>query len=173
VASRWRRGRCCGRCATLPVMDAVEHFDASVLPAKRVASGVLIQNREGAVLLVKPTYKEGWDIPGGLVEAGESPREAACRECLEELGRKVDIGGLLCVHYADGARTPGDGICFVFDGGTTSASSDDYVLPAEELSDVDFIQPGDLGAYLPTVMVVRLLAAIEAAAKGAIVYLER
>lgn len=133
----------------------------------------LIRNLDGAVLLVKPTYKEGWDIPGGLVEADESPREAAQRECLEELGRNVEIGALLCVHYAPGARTPGYGICFVFDGGTSSTSPDDHVLPADELSDLAFIRPAELNAYLPSVMVVRLLAAIEATRMQAIVYLER
>jgi 8-oxo-dGTP diphosphatase len=154
-------------------MGAAESLDPSVLPAKRVASGALIRDPEGAVLLVKPTYKEGWDIPGGLVEAGESPREAAQRECLEELGHEVEIGDLLCVHYADGAHTPGDGICFVFDGGAALASSDDYVLPAEELSALAFVRPTDLDAHLPLVMVVRVLAAIEATTTRAITYLER
>jgi 8-oxo-dGTP diphosphatase len=76
-----------------------------------------------------------------MVESGESPSEAARRECLEELCREVEIGDLLCVHYADGVRTPGDGIMFVFDGGTSFASPDDYVLPAEELREVAFTTP--------------------------------
>lgn len=162
-----------GPCATLAAMGTAESFDPSVLPTKRVASGVLIRNPEGAVLLVKPTYNEGWDIPGGLVEADESPREAAQRECLEELGRNVEIGDLLCVHYAPGATTPGDGVCFVFDGGTSSADPRDHVLPADELSDLAFVSPVELDAYVPSVMVDRLLAAIEATTTRAIVYLER
>lgn len=154
-------------------MGAAESFDPSVLPAKRVASGALIRDPEGSVLLAKPTYKEGWDIPGGLVEPGESPREAAERECFEELGRHVEIGDLLCVHYAPSARIPGDGICFVFDGGTSSADPGDYVLPPDELSDLSFIRPAELDAYLPPIMVPRLLAAIEATRTRMIVYLER
>ena len=154
-------------------MSAGYPFDPSKLPAKRVGSGALIRNPEGDVLLVKPTYKEGWEIPGGLAEAGESPREAARRECREELGREVEIGDLLCVHYADGARTPGDGVMFVFDGGTSSAGPDDYVLPAEELCDIAFVPSAELGSHLKPVMVVRMLAAIEAARTGAMTYLER
>jgi 8-oxo-dGTP pyrophosphatase MutT (NUDIX family) len=148
-------------------------FDPSVLPVKRVASGALIRDVSGAILLVKPTYKEGWDLPGGLVEPGESPLEAARRECLEELGREVEIGDLLCVHYADGARTPGDGVVFVFDGGTSTVQPHEYVLPADELCDVAFVRPADLGSHLPPVMVARLAAAMEACRTGAIAYLER
>jgi 8-oxo-dGTP pyrophosphatase MutT (NUDIX family) len=37
------------------------------------------------VLLVDPVYRDTWDLPGGAVEAEESPH-AACREVAEELG---------------------------------------------------------------------------------------
>ena len=49
----------------------------------RVAAGVLFRDVEGRILLVKPSYKEGWDIPGGYVEPGESPKQAAAREVRE------------------------------------------------------------------------------------------
>ncbi len=55
------------------------------LPKKRVGSGVAIVDQEMRVLLVEPTYKETWEVPGGMVELDESPREAARRECFEEL----------------------------------------------------------------------------------------
>lgn len=47
---------------------------------KRIAADVLIRDEAGRVLLVDPTYKDGWDLPGGMVEANESPRAAAARE---------------------------------------------------------------------------------------------
>lgn len=40
----------------------------------------------GRVLLVQPTYKPTWEVPGGSVEAGESPAAAAAREVAVELG---------------------------------------------------------------------------------------
>ena len=46
---------------------------------KRVASKVLIRDQSNRPLLVNPTYKEYWDIPGGMAEANESPRSAARR----------------------------------------------------------------------------------------------
>ena len=55
----------------------------------RVAAGALFSDESGRVLLVKPTYKKTWDIPGGYVEPGESPRAACIREIREELGLSV------------------------------------------------------------------------------------
>ena len=54
--------------------------DDSTLPpmaTPRVAAGALIRAPAGRILLVTPTYKDGWEIPGGYVEPGESPA-AAC-----------------------------------------------------------------------------------------------
>jgi hypothetical protein len=47
---------------------------------KRVAADVLLGDDAGRVLLVNPTYKEHWDLPGGMVEAN---RAAAVRELRE------------------------------------------------------------------------------------------
>lgn len=55
-------------------------------PRKRMAAGALFLDATGRVLLVEPTYKDRWEIPGGMVEADESPYEAARREVKEELG---------------------------------------------------------------------------------------
>jgi 8-oxo-dGTP diphosphatase len=51
-----------------------------------MGAGVLFTNAAGDPLLVEPTYKDTWEIPGGLVEAGEDPRTCAMREVREELG---------------------------------------------------------------------------------------
>jgi ADP-ribose pyrophosphatase YjhB (NUDIX family) len=50
------------------------------LPRKRMAAGVLLFDACGRVLLVDPVYKDYWDVPGGVVESNESPRDAARRE---------------------------------------------------------------------------------------------
>jgi ADP-ribose pyrophosphatase YjhB (NUDIX family) len=48
-----------------------------------MAAGVLLFDADGRVLLVEPTYKPYWELPGGVVEADESPHTAACRELKE------------------------------------------------------------------------------------------
>jgi ADP-ribose pyrophosphatase YjhB (NUDIX family) len=62
---------------------------------------VLLVQRGGATLTGK------WSIPGGLVEVGETTREAACREIAEECGLEielVDVCGILdrVIRDADG-----------------------------------------------------------------------
>lgn len=84
---------------------------------KRVATKVLIRDETGRVLLVNPTYKAHWDLPGGMAEANEPPRTAASRELREELDLVSPLGRLLLVEWV-GPRGPWDDqLVFVFDGG--------------------------------------------------------
>src|SRR6266702_2630058 len=104
----------------------------------RVAAGVLIRDGSDRVLLVKPTYKDGWDIPGGYVEPGESPKHAATREVREELGIDVVVGRLLAIDWAP-HPDEGDKLLFIFDGGRLTQSLDEGVtLEAAELDRVEF-----------------------------------
>lgn len=86
----------------------------------RMAAGALFFDETDRVLLVEPTYKDYWDIPGGYVEDGESPLQACVREVHEELGIKPAIGRLLLVDWAP---NPGEGdkVLYLFDGGRLTA----------------------------------------------------
>lgn len=57
----------------------------NALPGKRVSAAMVVR-RDDTVLMVKATYKDFWTFPGGVVDAGESPRKAAIRETHEEVG---------------------------------------------------------------------------------------
>jgi 8-oxo-dGTP pyrophosphatase MutT (NUDIX family) len=140
-------------------------------PRKRAAATMLFTDPAGRVLVVKPTYKPGWELPGGAVEDGESPRAAAAREVAEELGIDRAAGALLAVDYvsAKGDRT--EGLILVFDGGAI----DDPAclrLPADELSDWAFVEPARLAGHLPPRKVRRALAGLRARADRRAVYLE-
>ena len=49
-------------------------------------------------LMVRNTKRNGWEMPGGHIENGEGPEEAAKREYLEESGYSVDIIGITEMH---------------------------------------------------------------------------
>ena len=54
--------------------------------------------KEGRVFATQRGYgefKDGWEFPGGKVEAGESPEEALRREIREELEVEVNVGDLI------------------------------------------------------------------------------
>ena len=67
------------------------------LSRKRLAASAFFRDDQGRVLLVDPVYKEGWDLPGGAVEAEESPHAAWRREVAEELGLDRPPGRVLAV----------------------------------------------------------------------------
>lgn len=57
------------------------------------AAGILTRD-DGKFLLVKPSYKDEWLLPGGGVDEKEHPKQACIREFMEEVNLKVDIIGL-------------------------------------------------------------------------------
>ena len=98
----------------------------------RVAAGALFLDDRGRVLLVHPTFKDTWDVPGGYVERGESPATACQRELKEELGIDRAPQRLLNVDWAPNDRE-GDKLLFLFDCGNLGADESRITLPADEL----------------------------------------
>lgn len=89
-------------------------------PKKRISVGALITNAENEVLIVKPCYREGWLLPGGVVDANESPAQALSREIAEELDITISIGELLCVDYTSADLKFDEGINLIFSCGSLS-----------------------------------------------------
>jgi ADP-ribose pyrophosphatase YjhB (NUDIX family) len=102
-----------------------------------VSAGALIFDEAGRVLILKPTYKSGWTIPGGVMEAdGETPWEACRREVREECGIEVRRGRLACMDFRRPRRGKPGGIRFLFDcGAIDGASLAAIELQAEEISE--------------------------------------
>jgi 8-oxo-dGTP pyrophosphatase MutT (NUDIX family) len=111
----------------------------SFLPRKRAISQMLVRDPEGRVLLCQLTYKRDWDLPGGVVEVGESPQVAVQREVEEELGLTIEPRGLLLTDWLPAWGGWDDAVCLVFDGGTLQRSAlADVVMQEREIRDVRF-----------------------------------
>ncbi len=138
----------------------------------RVAAGVIFTNSCGEILLVNPTYKNEWDIPGGYVEPHESPLAAALRETFEELGFHPQLGPLLVVDWAP-HPTEGDKLLFIFDGGTLSDSQISLIQPdGHEMSEATFWPPTMVGRLTPDRLSRRIASGIAANRMGKTLYLE-
>ena len=137
-----------------------------------VAAGALIFDHAHRLMLVRPTYKEGWDIPGGYVEVGETPRQTCLRELKEELGIDVTVGELLVVDWAP-HPAEGDKLLFVFDGGTLSSEQTAAIqLQADELAEYAFHDVSEAAGLLVPRLARRIVAAARAHRAGQPRYLE-
>jgi 8-oxo-dGTP pyrophosphatase MutT (NUDIX family) len=137
-----------------------------------VAAGVLFFDDADRILLVDPTYKDGWDIPGGYVETGETPAQTAAREVREELGIETAVGPLLVADWAPHPEE-GDKLLFVFDGGTLTAEQLGAIrLQADELASYGFCDPAAALTLLVPRLGRRVVAALDAHHAGRTTYLE-
>ncbi|WP_370615068.1 NUDIX domain-containing protein [Mumia qirimensis] len=87
----------------------------AALPKKRAIAQALVRDDAGRVLLCELTYKREWDLPGGVVDPGESPADAVVRELREELGVDARVRGLRTVNWLPPWSAWDDAVLFVFD----------------------------------------------------------
>jgi 8-oxo-dGTP pyrophosphatase MutT (NUDIX family) len=138
----------------------------------RTAAGVLILDEAGRVLLVNPTYKPGWEIPGGYLHPGETPSEGAARELKEELGLTTPIGRLLIADWAP-HPSEGDKLLFVFDGGLITDADRTHITPdGVEIGEYAFHEEAQLDAVLIPRLARRVHAAFAAREHAGTDYLE-
>ena len=140
-------------------------------PGKRMGAGALIRDAEGRVLLVEPTYKPSWEIPGGAVEADESLRAACERELREELGVDLVVGRMLVLEWQGPEPDRTESVMVVYDGGVLHDASR-LRLPADELASYAFVAEPDLDSVLADRLARRVRAGLLAVADGTLHELE-
>jgi len=113
---------------------------------------VVVRDDEGRILLVRQRH-EGrgiWMLPGGAIEAGETSRDAAAREVLEETGLTVRIGRLLW-HTEEVSPSRGQRFVNFFlarvTAGTLGLGSDPELGETQVLEDVGFFSRAEISAF--------------------------
>ncbi|MER7246020.1 NUDIX hydrolase [Kribbella sp. NPDC000426] len=154
-------------------MVGVDVEYAAGLARKRVVAGVVFRAGDGRVLLVEPSYKVNWEIPGGAVEADESPWDGAARELREELGWERGIGRLLVVDHVHTYEGRPEAIVFVFDGGVLSdAEVGELTFPDGEIVSAGFYDPAETRSLVKPLLADRVEVALTAAKDGSVWYCE-
>ena len=143
------------------------------LPKKRMGAGALIFDENARFLLVNPTYKEPWEVPGGVVEANESPAQACVREVREELGLDIELKRLLLVDYLSDSLEKVEALMFIFQGPTlTPAEIVAIQLQTEELRECRFCTIDEALALLNHRLGRRVQFSLEALSENGPIYVE-
>ena len=138
------------------------------LARKRMVATAFFRDVEGRVLIVNPVYKPVWDLPGGAVEADESPNAACRREVAEELGLDRPTGRVLAVDSVP-ARVIGpgqtllpDGVIIVYDGGVLSpAEVKEIVFADGELAGFEFVTADEAAGRVTPLLARRIAACLQ------------
>jgi 8-oxo-dGTP diphosphatase len=125
------------------------------VPASRLVVGAVLVDRldrPGRVLAARrtrpPELAGRWELPGGKVEAGETPEGALHRELAEELGVTVRLGAeLVPEHGATWPLTPGLVLrawwCELVEGVPVAGEAHDAVCwsTADDVADLAWLEP--------------------------------
>ncbi|MGH3413336.1 MAG: NUDIX domain-containing protein [Marmoricola sp.] len=145
----------------------------SFLPRKRAIGQLLVRDTGGRVLLCRLTYKRDHDLPGGVVEVGESPRAATAREVREELGLSIEPGPLLLTDWLPPWGGWDDAVCLVFDGGVHEpAVTDRIVKQAREIRSAHFHTLDEVSQHCADFTARRVHAALASLAGSGTAYTE-
>ncbi|WP_435583330.1 NUDIX domain-containing protein [Amycolatopsis thermoflava] len=136
----------------------------------RIAAGALFVDGD-RVLLVRKTYGNRWDIPGGYVDRGESPAAACRREIREEIGLEREPVRLLVQDWAPNEKE-GDKILYVFSCGDLDSDEQAIQLDNDELDHWEWVPVEKLDEYVIPRLARRLSQAYRASTERTTLYLE-
>lgn len=109
-------------------------------PSFTVGAICLIERSDGALLLVRQSYRRRWGLPGGLLQRGERPEDAARREVAEEVGLDVELVGEPAVVVDPVPRR----IDVIFRARPSGAEVPDAVPSSPEITEARWFAPDAL-----------------------------
>lgn len=112
-----------------------------VAPTWTAGAVAIIERSDGRWLMVKPVYRQGWSLPGGLIDRGEAAADAAVREFWEELGLRIRVEKQPWVVFDSTMRQ----VEMVFRGELIDEIDlDSVTVRSDELDDVGWFSPDEL-----------------------------
>lgn len=103
---------------------------------KRMSSaGIALYDNQGRVLVVKAHYKKYWSFPGGVIDEGETPRQAALRETLEEVDIAAGDDGLRFRMIVNRVSVIAQTYQFIFDKQVDASVFETIKLDGDEMED--------------------------------------
>ena len=115
-------------------------------PSYTLGAQARIERDDGRILLVKAAYRWRWGMPGGLMDAGEAPADAAVREVFEETGLKIVVEPEPIVLV----ETEMQRVNFIYDAQPAPGVDPDAITPqASEILEVGWFQPDEFPETVP------------------------
>lgn len=173
TASGWADELCYSLLRTDPVQGREAHTAVmnSVTARKRVIAHLLLTDPHNRVCILQTTFKPDFELPGGILEIGESPRDGLLREVREELDHTVEVGRLLVVDWLVPYLGWEDAVELIFDAGTLT---DPHLLRPDgrEIESVHWLELTEAAARMAPFAQGRLRAAWSARQESQTFYLE-
>ena len=146
------------------------------LPKKLVGAACVLENDAKEILLMKPTYMDGWLIPGGPLLPLESPKEGCVRKTKEESGLTIADPTLIGVSHSlrlsdDDARY--ESVHFIFFGGiVTPEQIEEISLKASAFEQYKFVPLEEAVKLLSFPLNDRIEKSLDALAHHTVAYIE-
>jgi 8-oxo-dGTP pyrophosphatase MutT (NUDIX family) len=103
---------------------------------KRMSSSeVALCTPDDRVIVVKANYKDHWSLPGGIIDAGETPAVAAVREVAEEIGLIISPEALSFKLIVDWVSTVAQSYQFIFEALIDTAQLATILLDTTEIDE--------------------------------------
>ncbi|HEV7951899.1 MAG TPA: NUDIX hydrolase [Candidatus Saccharimonadales bacterium] len=103
--------------------------------ARPSSAVIILEDDQRKALIVKANYKTHWTFPGGMIDAGETPKQAAIREISEEVGLTIDADNVQFGWMAARHSEIADTYQFIFKARLQDGQANEIILQASEIDE--------------------------------------